>query len=135
MRRNKPRNKEKEKKRKKYSKECRLAGGKGKKGESEREMGLALACDRRAKQFDTYLFPDAPRLYLPLLSSSSLPHLSSLSFLLYRFFTAILSYTMSSKRGRKRNDNLPPNRARDVQRAFRARRAAHLEVCVSPPSS
>ncbi|KAF7327442.1 DNA helicase [Mycena kentingensis (nom. inval.)] len=33
---------------------------------------------------------------------------------------------MSSKRGRKRNDNLPPNRARDVQRAFRARRAAHL---------
>lgn len=35
---------------------------------------------------------------------------------------------MSSKRGRKRNDNLPPNRARDVQRAFRARRAAHLQV-------
>ena len=35
---------------------------------------------------------------------------------------------MSSKRGRKRNDNLPPNRARDVQRAFRARRAAHLDV-------
>ncbi|CAL1716839.1 unnamed protein product [Somion occarium] len=35
---------------------------------------------------------------------------------------------MSSKRGRKRNDNLPPNRARDVQRAFRARRAAHLEA-------
>ncbi|KAG6839636.1 hypothetical protein C0991_000628 [Blastosporella zonata] len=33
---------------------------------------------------------------------------------------------MSSKRGRKRNDNLPPNRARDVQRAFRARRTAHL---------
>jgi hypothetical protein len=26
----------------------------------------------------------------------------------------------------KRNDNLPPNRARDVQRAFRARRTAHL---------
>ncbi|RDX57482.1 hypothetical protein OH76DRAFT_46098 [Lentinus brumalis] len=38
---------------------------------------------------------------------------------------------MSSKRGRKRNDNLPPNRARDVQRAFRARRAAHLENRVS----
>ncbi|KAA1467330.1 hypothetical protein DENSPDRAFT_847482 [Dentipellis sp. KUC8613] len=35
---------------------------------------------------------------------------------------------MSSKRGRKRNDSLPPNRARDVQRAFRARRAAHLEA-------
>jgi hypothetical protein len=35
---------------------------------------------------------------------------------------------MSSKRGRKRNDALPPNRARDVQRAFRARRAAHLEA-------
>ncbi|KAL0957519.1 hypothetical protein HGRIS_001312 [Hohenbuehelia grisea] len=33
---------------------------------------------------------------------------------------------MASHRGRKRNDNLPPNRARDVQRAFRARRAAHL---------
>ncbi|KIY64573.1 hypothetical protein CYLTODRAFT_358206, partial [Cylindrobasidium torrendii FP15055 ss-10] len=33
----------------------------------------------------------------------------------------------SSKRGRKRNDSLPPNRARDVQRAFRARRAAHLK--------
>ncbi|KAL1747121.1 hypothetical protein HDZ31DRAFT_80702 [Schizophyllum fasciatum] len=33
-----------------------------------------------------------------------------------------------SKRGRKRNDNLPPNRARDVQRAFRARRAAHLQA-------
>lgn len=32
-----------------------------------------------------------------------------------------------SKRGRKRDDNLPPNRARDVQRAFRARRASHLE--------
>ena len=39
--------------------------------------------------------------------------------------------TMSSKRGRKRNDNLPPNRARDVQRAFRARRAAHLEVRIT----
>ena len=38
---------------------------------------------------------------------------------------------MSSKRGRKRNDNLPPNRARDVQRAFRARRAAHLDVSAS----
>ena len=35
---------------------------------------------------------------------------------------------MSSKRGRKRDDNLPPNRARDVQRAFRAKRAAHLQV-------
>ncbi|KAF8348874.1 hypothetical protein F5887DRAFT_1071024 [Amanita rubescens] len=35
---------------------------------------------------------------------------------------------MSSKRGRKRNDSLPPNRARDVQRAFRARRAAHLQA-------
>ncbi|TRM64842.1 hypothetical protein BD626DRAFT_399930 [Schizophyllum amplum] len=35
---------------------------------------------------------------------------------------------ISSKRGRKRNDNLPPNRARDVQRAFRARRAAHLQA-------
>ncbi|TDL25618.1 hypothetical protein BD410DRAFT_717752 [Rickenella mellea] len=34
---------------------------------------------------------------------------------------------MSSKRGRKRNDTLPPNRARDVQRAFRARRALHLQ--------
>lgn len=41
----------------------------------------------------------------------------------------VLFFTMSSsKRGRKRNDNLPPNRARDVQRAFRARRAAHLQV-------
>jgi hypothetical protein len=39
---------------------------------------------------------------------------------------------MSSKRGRKRNDNLPPNRARDVQRAFRARRAAHLQVNFPP---
>ena len=35
---------------------------------------------------------------------------------------------MSSKRGRKRNDNLPPNRARDVRKAFRARRAAHLDA-------
>ena len=34
----------------------------------------------------------------------------------------------SSKRGRKRDDTLPPNRARDVQRAFRARRASHLEA-------
>ncbi|KAH7106283.1 hypothetical protein BKA62DRAFT_765843 [Auriculariales sp. MPI-PUGE-AT-0066] len=34
----------------------------------------------------------------------------------------------TSKRGRKRNDDLPPNRARDVQRAFRARRAAHLDA-------
>jgi len=39
---------------------------------------------------------------------------------------------MTSKRGRKRNDNLPPNRARDVQRAFRARRAAHLKVLCHP---
>jgi hypothetical protein len=39
----------------------------------------------------------------------------------------------SSKRGRKRNDNLPPNRARDVQRAFRARRAAHLQVRLLAP--
>jgi hypothetical protein len=38
---------------------------------------------------------------------------------------------MSSKRGRKRNDNLPPNRAREVQRTFRARRAAHLDVSPS----
>src|ERR1700733_13085217 len=36
--------------------------------------------------------------------------------------------TAPSKRGRKRDDNLPPNRARDVQRAFRARRASHLEA-------
>ncbi|KAJ7852497.1 hypothetical protein B0H14DRAFT_3450769 [Mycena olivaceomarginata] len=35
---------------------------------------------------------------------------------------------MSSKRGRKRNDNLLPNSARNNQRAFRARRAAHLEA-------
>ncbi|GJJ08272.1 hypothetical protein Clacol_002482 [Clathrus columnatus] len=35
---------------------------------------------------------------------------------------------MSSKRGRKVNKDLPPSRARDVQRAFRARRAAHLEA-------
>ncbi|KAJ7830208.1 hypothetical protein B0H13DRAFT_1565356, partial [Mycena leptocephala] len=35
---------------------------------------------------------------------------------------------MSSKRGRKRDDNLPPNLARNNQRAFRARRAAHLEA-------
>lgn len=41
---------------------------------------------------------------------------------------AAYNILMSSKRGRKRNDNLPPNRARDVQRAFRARRAAHLQV-------
>ena len=34
---------------------------------------------------------------------------------------------MSAKRGRKRDDNLPPNRARDAQRAFRARRAMHLQ--------
>ncbi|KAJ6536655.1 hypothetical protein B0H10DRAFT_1858135 [Mycena sp. CBHHK59/15] len=34
---------------------------------------------------------------------------------------------MSSKRGRKRDDNLPPNSARNNQRAFRARRAAHFD--------
>jgi hypothetical protein len=46
------------------------------------------------------------------------------------FFTSSTWFRrlMSSKRGRKRNDSLPPNRARDVQRAFRARRAAHLQV-------
>jgi hypothetical protein len=38
------------------------------------------------------------------------------------------AYQTSPKRGRKCNDNFPPNRARDVQRAFRARRAAHLQV-------
>jgi hypothetical protein len=43
----------------------------------------------------------------------------------------LLLLLMSSKRGRKRNDNLPPNRARDVQRAFRARRAAHLQALES----
>ncbi|GAA5936064.1 uncharacterized protein JCM15063_002696 [Sporobolomyces koalae] len=32
----------------------------------------------------------------------------------------------AKKRGRKLNDELPPSRSRDVQRAFRARRAAHL---------
>ena len=36
---------------------------------------------------------------------------------------------MRSNRGRKRNDNLPPDRTREYQRAFRARRAAHLQVC------
>ncbi|KAJ7931985.1 hypothetical protein B0H13DRAFT_1514794, partial [Mycena leptocephala] len=35
---------------------------------------------------------------------------------------------MSSKRGRKRNNKLPPNPACNNQRAFRARRAAHLEA-------
>ncbi|KAG9118848.1 hypothetical protein FRC07_006437, partial [Ceratobasidium sp. 392] len=33
-----------------------------------------------------------------------------------------------SSRGRKRNDNLPPSRAREVQRAFRARRKQHLSA-------
>lgn len=51
--------------------------------------------------------------------------LANISHSLTTLFTTLL---MSSKRGRKRNDNLPPNRARDVQRAFRARRAAHLQV-------
>lgn len=41
-------------------------------------------------------------------------------------FASDVTAVPASKRGRKRNDNLPPNRARDVQRAFRARRAAHL---------
>ncbi|SGY82972.1 BQ5605_C009g05609 [Microbotryum silenes-dioicae] len=35
---------------------------------------------------------------------------------------------MSSKRGRKQDDTLQPSRARDVQRAFRARRAEHLSA-------
>ncbi|KAJ7936459.1 hypothetical protein B0H13DRAFT_1589609 [Mycena leptocephala] len=35
---------------------------------------------------------------------------------------------ISSKRSRKRNDNLPPNPARNNQHVFRARRAAHLEA-------
>ncbi|KAK7017046.1 hypothetical protein VNI00_018734 [Paramarasmius palmivorus] len=34
---------------------------------------------------------------------------------------------MSSRRGRKRNDDLPPNRVRDAQRAFRAQKAAYLQ--------
>ncbi|GAA5871759.1 hypothetical protein JCM16303_000856 [Sporobolomyces ruberrimus] len=34
--------------------------------------------------------------------------------------------TAKPRRGRKQDDSLPPSRARDVQRAFRARRAAHL---------
>jgi len=34
---------------------------------------------------------------------------------------------MATMRGRKRTDDPTPNRARDIQRAFRARRAAHLE--------
>lgn len=58
-------------------------------------------------------------------------NLIPLSLRNFRFCLSRLSI-MSSKRGRKRNDNLPPNRARDVQRAFRARRAAHLQVCNFP---
>jgi hypothetical protein len=46
---------------------------------------------------------------------------------------ATSSATGAVKRGRKRNDDLPPNRARDVQRAFRARRAAHLQVSPRHP--
>lgn len=34
---------------------------------------------------------------------------------------------MAAVRGRKRTEDSTPNRARDIQRAFRARRAAHLE--------
>jgi len=34
---------------------------------------------------------------------------------------------MATMRGRKRTEDPTPNRARDIQRAFRARRAAHLE--------
>ncbi|TFK27176.1 hypothetical protein FA15DRAFT_702186 [Coprinopsis marcescibilis] len=65
----------------------------------------------------------------PLYASGLAPW--SQSFLLSalsRFSSPLNFGAMSSgsKRGRKRNDNLPPNRARDVQRAFRARRAAHL---------
>ncbi|KZT42172.1 hypothetical protein SISSUDRAFT_980512, partial [Sistotremastrum suecicum HHB10207 ss-3] len=33
----------------------------------------------------------------------------------------------TNTRGRRRTEDQTPNRARDVQRAFRARRAAHLE--------
>ncbi|KAK4054000.1 hypothetical protein OIO90_003645 [Microbotryomycetes sp. JL221] len=33
-----------------------------------------------------------------------------------------------ARRGRKQDDSLPPSRSRDMQRAFRARRAAHLEL-------
>ena len=36
--------------------------------------------------------------------------------------------SISSKKGKKRNDDARWNRLRDVQRAFRARRAAHLQV-------
>jgi len=35
---------------------------------------------------------------------------------------------MVAARGRKRAEDTAPNRARDIQRAFRARRAAHLEA-------
>ncbi|KAJ7934678.1 hypothetical protein B0H13DRAFT_1591404 [Mycena leptocephala] len=35
---------------------------------------------------------------------------------------------MSSKCSRKHNDNLPPNPAHNNQRAFQARRTAHLEA-------
>ncbi|KAF8754773.1 hypothetical protein RHS01_06055 [Rhizoctonia solani] len=38
-----------------------------------------------------------------------------------------------SSRGRKRNDNLPPSRAREVQRAFRAQCPPQTNAC-SPPS-
>ncbi|CDZ96615.1 bzip transcription factor [Phaffia rhodozyma] len=40
--------------------------------------------------------------------------------------TSPAPYTRTEQRGRKRNNDLPPSRAREVQRAFRARRAAHL---------
>ena len=61
--------------------------------------------------------------------SNKLPIASPLRPLYPYAIPSLFPYSlMSSKRGRKRNDNLPPNRARDVQRAFRARRAAHLQV-------
>ncbi|GAA5949315.1 hypothetical protein JCM3765_003368 [Sporobolomyces pararoseus] len=40
--------------------------------------------------------------------------------------TTIQPIINKPRRGRKQDDSLPPSRARDVQRAFRARRAAHL---------
>lgn len=42
--------------------------------------------------------------------------------------SSVPQHTRTEQRGRKRNDDLPPSRAREVQRAFRARRAAHLSA-------
>lgn len=59
-----------------------------------------------------------PLIYVPILDNHFLSYFNPFCF-----------SSMSSKRGRKRDDNLPFSQSREAQRDFRRRCRNHLEVC------